>query len=91
MSARSLSHLDPEPQFRQTGQESPGPTRQEGPGAGVFVHREGVRTVPERVLWKDCRGKRMKRTKTQRHRSCRGNARSMFLSVTVDFGCRVLS
>lgn len=32
----------------------------------------------------------MKRTKTQRHSSCRGNARSMFLSVIVDFGARLL-
>lgn len=58
----TVFHIDPELQQGQAVQRSPGATRQEGQGAGVFVHRGGVPAVPEGILWQDGRGEEIKCT-----------------------------
>lgn len=63
-----LSYLDPELQFRKTVQTSSRQTRQESKGATVLVHRGGVPTVPEGILWQNCRGE-MRHTQRQRYSS----------------------
>ena len=81
----SVFHIDPEPQHRETVQRSSGATRQEGQGAGVFVHRGGVPAVPEGILWQDGRGEEIKCTDTQQTLQPQRKHQGCVLWIHLDF------